>query len=231
MPKFLSCLGKFELAKESLLTEHVLSEVRATLLLHFACEHCLTVNLILGAQPFQLLPDRQPRMLFLPLQSPLRLFLAPALPPHHLPEIHHVRVHPPRIDLAPDLPDVELPAPPLCPEDLLDHLVVPPPVAPLPVDALLNLVEVVPAEQLGPLEDLVGQALPLGGGRGGRPVLCLLGTLSGGGTPAAAATAAFNEGGNDNVEFEVFEVLHPLVFFTLIVLLDSMGRMVNVGVF
>ena len=233
MPKFLPCLGKFELAKESLLTEHVLSEVHAPLLLHLLCDHCLTVNLILGAQPVQLLPDRHPREhLLLPLLSPLRLFLAPPLTPHHLPEIHHIRVHLPSINFPLDLRDVQLPALPLSPEYLLDHLVVSPPVAPLPVDALLHLVEIVPPEHLRPQEDLMREAPPLGGGRGGRPVLGLLGTLRGGvaATPTAS-TAAFDEGGDHHVEFQVLEVLHPLIFFALGVILDSMGRMVNVGVF
>ena len=169
--------------------------------------------------------------LLLPLLSPMRLLLPPALTPHHLPEIHHIRVHLPSINFPLDLRDVQLPPLPLSPEYLLDHLVVPPPVAPLPVDALLHLVEVVPPEHLRPQEDLMREAPPLGGGRGGRPVLGLLGTLRGGVAAATATTSAFDEGGDHNVEFQVFEVLNPLVFFALGVILGSMRRMVNVGVF
>ena len=55
-----------------------------------------------------------------------------------------------------DLLDIELPPPPLGHDDLVDHLEMPPQVATMPVDALLHLVEVVPAELFGPQENLVG---------------------------------------------------------------------------
>lgn len=104
-----------------------------------------------------------------------------------------------------------------------------PPVSPLPVDALLHFLEIVPAKLLGPQEDLVSETLPLSVGGRWRPVLLPLVTLFAG--VATTATAAlFGERGDHNVEPEVLEVLESFILLTLF-LFDSDATMVNVRVF